>query len=194
MPGTVPFDCFRSVFRASWQEAAGGRQQGRYEQLIASHRSAQRHARHPYTIAPFHLITPARRPTNAAPGCRVARGSRICRDCDQVLPTHSVQGEPGPYGYPAPLTNGHTTIDEPRCLAGTTTKENRSGPPALQPRSARKSRRLGETIGCCSLGAAKARPIRSLISAEPEVALASEVVPLLSTLGRAPRGTILTRA
>jgi len=64
-PGTVSFDRFHGVFRATRQETARGWQQGRYEQLIAAHRSAQRYARYPGTTLPFHLITPAQRPTDA---------------------------------------------------------------------------------------------------------------------------------
>src|SRR6201998_873533 len=141
VPGTVTLDCLRSVFRTRWQEAAGGRQQGRYEQLIASHRSAPRHARHPYTIVPFHLITPARPPTNARQDVGLPGAAEYPR-LRSGFTNHSVQGEPAT-GYRTPRPTGHAAIDGPRCLAGTTTKENRSGPLALQPRSARKSRQVG---------------------------------------------------
>jgi hypothetical protein len=194
-PSTVPFDCFCGVFRAGRQEAAGGRQQWRYEQFIAAHRSAQGHARHPRTLLPFHLITPARRPTNTPRGVRRRRqGSRMWAIAIRFTNT-SVQGEPGSWGYWAAPATGRATINEPRCLAGTTTKEKSE-------RTSGLTTPLSEEIGTgwarrsfvFAFGAAKTPPIQILICSEPEVALASGVVPLLSTLRRAARGTILTRA
>jgi hypothetical protein len=111
--------------------------------LIAAHRGAQRHARHPRTMMPFHLITPARHPTNTPRLCRVARAAECARLRSGFTNT-SVADEPGPWGYRIAPAIGRAPISEPRCFAGTTTKENRSGPPALQPRSARKSRLVGQ--------------------------------------------------
>jgi hypothetical protein len=60
--GTMPFDRFGSVFRATRQKAAGGRQQRRHEQLIGANRRLQRQAQHPRTILPFHPTAPCGAP------------------------------------------------------------------------------------------------------------------------------------
>src|SRR5207237_2705422 len=125
--------------------------------------------RHPRKRLPFHLVTPARRPTNAPRGCLVARAAECARLRSGLPSPQECRGAP---------TTGRATIHEPRCLAGTTTKENRSGRPALQPRSA-KSRLVGRAHSVVfTSGAAKTQPDQILVSSEPSVALASGVVPL----------------
>jgi hypothetical protein len=186
-PGPVSLDCFRGVFRAGRQEAAGRWQQGRYEQLIAAHHGAQHHPHHPRTLMPFHLMTPARRPTNTPQRCRAARAAE-CARLRSAFTNTSVEGEASPYGIglrrrSGALLCGHDNERKSERTSGLTTP-------------------LGEEI---KTGWARQSIVfaflrrkdpthQILISSEPKVALAGGVVPLLSTLGRASRGTVLTRA
>src|SRR5215469_17734696 len=59
-PGAVPLDCLYRIFRARRQKTARWREQRREQQLVATHCTAQHHARHPRTILGFHPVTPAR--------------------------------------------------------------------------------------------------------------------------------------
>jgi hypothetical protein len=180
---TVPLDCFHSVFRACRQEAAGGRQQGRYEQLIAAHRGAQRHPRYPRTMLPFHLITPraARRISRGGIG---SPGQPNMRDCDQVLPTLRLRVNPAHRAAPK---TGHAAINEPRCLCGHDNERKSERTCGLTtPLSEEIKTGRARRSHCLAFGGSKVPTDQILISSEPKVALASGVVPLFSTRSPAP--------
>jgi hypothetical protein len=216
-PRTVPPDCFRGVFRAAWQEAARGRQQRRYEQLIAAYRSTQRQAQHPRTILPVHLITPAWRPTNAREpqhtetamstaqpklrtraaahrGGVASPGQPNMRDCDQVLPTLRFRVNPAHRGIGS-ADHRARHYNEPRYLAGTTTKEKSERTSDLTTPLSGKSRLVGrDDRGDFAFGAAKTRPIRSLSARNPRWGLRAELFHYLVRPVSRSQVTTLTRA
>src|SRR5271170_8006617 len=108
------------------------------------------------------------------------------RDCYQVLPTLRFRVNPAHRGIGARRPRGRAAITSPAALRARQRNKNRSGPPALQPRSARKSRLVGRDDRVVfAFGAAKTQPITSLSARNPRWALAGGVVPLFSTPGLA---------
>ena len=127
--GAVLSDRVRRVFGAAWHETARGRQQRRHQQLISTNRAQQNQVKHPRTILPFHLTTPAEvRPTLvvstsiwpgnglalphvAADQCghNGAAGRRPQRSGNGFLPAIRIEVNPTGVSSPQPGTNqrGH---------------------------------------------------------------------------------------